>query len=127
VARRAGVVARVHLHDYVDDDRLAAFYRQATAFAWLSSYEGFGLPPLEALAAGVPGLVLDTPVAREVMADAATYVADVAPASIAAGLERVLFDEAERRRVYAASAAVLRRHSWRACATTVLRALTAAA
>ena len=44
-------------------------------FAFLSEYEGFGLTPLEALAAGVPPVVLDTPVARETCGAAARYVA----------------------------------------------------
>ena len=48
--------------------------RRASVFAFLSEYEGFGLTPLEALAAGVPIVVLDTPVAREVYGDAACYV-----------------------------------------------------
>ena len=51
---------------FVDDARLRALYAEASAFAFLSEYEGFGLTPLEALAAGVPPVVLDTPVAREV-------------------------------------------------------------
>ena len=45
-------------------------------FVFLSEYEGFGLTPLEALSAGVPIVVNDTPVAREVYGDAAWYVAD---------------------------------------------------
>ena len=52
-----------------------ALYARASVFAFLSEYEGFGLTPLEALAAGVPPVVLDTPVAREVYGDAAVYVA----------------------------------------------------
>ena len=49
-------------------------YAQARAFAFLSEYEGLGLTPLEALAAGVPPVLLDTPVARESCGDAALYV-----------------------------------------------------
>ena len=48
--------------------------RGARAFAFLSEYEGLGLTPLEALAAGVPPVLLDTPVARESCGDAALYV-----------------------------------------------------
>ncbi len=47
---------------------------RASVFAFFSEYEGFGLTPLEAMAAGVPPVVLDTPVAREVYGDAAFYV-----------------------------------------------------
>ena len=52
--------------------RAGALYARASVFAFLSEYEGFGLTPLEALAAGVPIVVLDTPVAREVYGPAAT-------------------------------------------------------
>ena len=53
------------------DAELAALYARASVFAFFSEYEGFGLTPLEAMAAGVPPVVLDTPVAREVYGDAA--------------------------------------------------------
>ena len=56
---------RISIRSYVDEPTLAALYRRASVFAFLSEYEGFGLTPLEALAAGVPPVVLDTPVARE--------------------------------------------------------------
>ena len=47
---------------------------RASVFAFPSEYEGFGLTPLEALAAGVPPVVLDTPIAREIYGPAARYV-----------------------------------------------------
>jgi glycosyltransferase involved in cell wall biosynthesis len=67
--------SRVELRNYVDEATLASLYHRASAFAFLSEYEGFGLTPLEALSAGVPIVVLDTPVAREAYGPAAIYVA----------------------------------------------------
>ena len=55
----------------IPDGELAGLYAQASVFVFLSEYEGFGLTPLEALANGMPAVVLDTPVAREVCGDAA--------------------------------------------------------
>src|SRR6185295_2438927 len=69
-----GIADRVRWHEYATDEQLQALYAQARAFAFLSEYEGLGLTPLEALAAGVPPVLLDTPVARESCGDAALYV-----------------------------------------------------
>jgi glycosyltransferase involved in cell wall biosynthesis len=74
VARELGIGGSVECRAWVSDDELAALYGAATAFAWLSTYEGFGLPPLEAMAAGVPVVAYDTPVAREVYDTAAILV-----------------------------------------------------
>ena len=54
------------IRSYVPDEALRICIGRARAFAFLSEYEGFGHPPLEALASGVPPVLLDTPVAREV-------------------------------------------------------------
>ena len=71
----AAAPGRVRIRDWVDDAELRSLYQRSAAFAFLSEYEGFGLTPLEALAAGIPPVVLDTAVAREVLGDAALYVA----------------------------------------------------
>ncbi len=115
----------VELHSYVGDDVLAGLYGRARAFVFLSEYEGFGLTPLEALAAGVPIVVLDTPVAREVYGPAAIYVAAPDPRLIEPALERALFDDAERLRIRRAAPGVLARYSWSDCARSVLQALVA--
>ena len=72
--------------------QLAALYRRASVFVFLSDYEGFGMTPIEALAAGVPIVVLDTEVAREIYGPAALYVERPDPPLIEAALERLLFD-----------------------------------
>jgi len=127
-ARQAsGAADRIALHSYVSDDALGALYGSARAFVYLSSYEGFGIPPLDALVHGVPPVLLDTVVAREVFGDAAEYVARPEPALIADALERVLYDDARRAAILGAAPAVAARYSWTTCARTVLTALERAA
>ena len=123
----AGLNDRVTIQHYITDRELSAAYARASAFAFLSDYEGFGLTPLEAIAAGLPVLLLDTPVAREVFADSACYTATAAPALIARGLNTLLFDAGERRRLHDAGQRLLTRYSWTACARVILAALTESA
>jgi glycosyltransferase involved in cell wall biosynthesis len=113
----------VHVRSYVSDEELRALYAEAAAFVFLSEYEGFGLTPLEALASGVPTLLLDTPVAREVCGDAAMYVHRPDPALIEAALSALLFDTQRRQAMLDAAADVVARYSWSGCARRVLRTL----
>ena len=114
---------RVITRSYVPEAELAALYGRARAFVFLSDYEGFGLTPLEALAAGIPIVVLDTAVAREVYGPAARYVAAPDPRLIEPALEEVLYDASVRGRLLAAAPAVVARYSWQACARGVLDVL----
>ena len=114
---------RIALRSYVPRPELSTLYGRARAFVFLSEYEGFGLTPLEALSAGVPIVVLDTAVAREVYGDAAMYVDRPDPDLIAAALVRVLTDHGERARILTAGRETLARYSWRACAERVLEVL----
>lgn len=65
---------RVYMTGHVPDEHLPALYSGALAFAYLSVYEGFGLPPLEAMAAGVPVLTGNRTALPEVVADAGVIV-----------------------------------------------------
>jgi glycosyltransferase involved in cell wall biosynthesis len=121
-----GIEAQVRWHEYVSDQRLEDLYANARAFAFLSEYEGLGLTPLEAMAAGVPSVLLDTPVARESCADAAVYVPLGDVPAITRALDAVLFDGVTRPRLLAAAPSVLARYSWPRAARETLAVLEAA-
>lgn len=130
----AALVARhrldeaVALRAYVEDDVLEALYARAQIFAFLSEYEGFGLTPLEALAAGAVPVVLDTPVAREVLGPAARFVpAGGGAGAVADALAGLLADAPARAALLAEAPAVLARYDWARAAADTLRVLQEAA
>src|SRR5439155_861781 len=114
---------RVRWHAYLPEAELQAMYGRARAFAFLSEYEGFGLTPVEALAAGIPPVVLDTAVARETCGDAALYVPVGDVAATATALEQALFDADVRARILGAAPKVLARYSWPKAARETLAIL----
>ncbi|GAA1886006.1 glycosyltransferase family 4 protein [Lapillicoccus jejuensis] len=110
---------RVRLTGHLDDADLRALVAGATLLAFPSLDEGFGLPPLEALACGVPVLASDLPVTREVLGDAAAYGDAGDVEAWADALERALRDpvgDPGTRRERAA------RFTWEATARATLRA-----
>jgi glycosyltransferase involved in cell wall biosynthesis len=118
-----GLTGSVRWRDWVDDRELGALYGGARAFGFLSEYEGFGLTPLEALAAGVPSVLLDTAVARETCGEAALFVRCGDIAATTRALERLLFDQATRARILEAAPSVLARYSWPRAARATLAVL----
>jgi len=99
--RRA--VHRHQLHKYVrflgymPEETLAVMYRLASVFVFPSLYEGFGLPPLEAMASGTPVVTSNLSSLPEVAGDAAVLVDPYDPQAIANGIHLVLTDESLRR------------------------------
>lgn len=122
LAHRAGVGSQVEWRRYVPEQELNDLYNRARAFVFISDYEGFGLTPMEALAHGVPVVLEDTPVMREVYADGAAFV-EPTPDAIAKALLPLLVDEDANHRAVARGIAQFRRFSWAKSAATLLRVL----
>lgn len=92
LAERLGIADRVELLGYLSDDALRSLYANARAFLFPSREEGFGVPVLEALAAGVPVVASNSSSIPEVAASAALYFRPDAPHEIAAQLRTLLSD-----------------------------------
>lgn len=93
---RLKLEAHVHFTGYIPDEDLPALYSAAEAFVFPSLYEGFGLPPLEAMACGAPTITSNVSSLPEVVADAALTVDPYDVGALAAAMLRVLGDAALR-------------------------------
>lgn len=88
--QRLGIGSEVILLGHVSDEDLVHLYSAADLVAFPSSYEGFGLPPLEALACGTPAVCADTEAVREVVGDAGLYVAVDDGEALRRGMDQLL-------------------------------------
>ena len=127
VAAAEHIERQVRWHRFVSDEVLAKLYARASAFAFLSEYEGLGLTPLEALGAGVPPVLLDTPVARESCGDCAIYVPLYDRGATTHALEVALFDQVARERLLSSAGTVLARYDCARSAQETLAVLESAA
>ncbi len=103
---------RVRFLGYLPDDTLAVLYRLAGVFVFPSLYEGFGLPPLEAMACGAPVVTSNVSSLPEVTGDAAVLVDPYDADSIADGVAKVLSDPALRDEMRAKGIARAQEFSW---------------
>ena len=111
---------RVHVLGRVREADLPGLYAGARVFAFPSLYEGFGIPLLEAMAAGTPVLTSDVSSMPEVAGDAALLVDPHSVDAIRAGLERLLTDEPLRARLVAAGRTRERTFTWARAARRTL-------
>lgn len=120
------VPPRVCFTGHVRDELLPALISGAMAFVYLSEYEGFGLPPLEAMACGTPVLTSDLTAIPEVVADAAIAVNPFDAEAIANGLHLLIYDNTLREGLKKAGIKQAERFSWDVCATQTWAALKSA-
>jgi glycosyltransferase involved in cell wall biosynthesis len=117
LAVKLGIQDAIHYVGRVDDDRLLAdWYNAADLLLFPSTWEGFGWPPLEAMACGTPVVASTIPAIAEVTGDAAVLVAPQNPAAIAQAVERVLTDAPYAVSLRRKGLERAARFSWRAAA-----------
>jgi glycosyltransferase involved in cell wall biosynthesis len=115
-----GVAGRVR-QTSGSDRLLAAHYRAAIAFVYPSRYEGFGIPPLEAMAAGCPVACSDAGSIREVVGDAGAYFGPDDVHGLRAIIERLAEDHAYAAELRAKGFAQIQKYSWASCAQETLQ------
>ena len=116
--RRSLTNDRVIFTGYVSDPDLACLYASCGLFVYPSIYEGFGLPPLEAMAAGAPVIASRIPTAEEVLGSAAWLVEPV-PEAIRGAIVRLLDDKELRAEFTEAGKLHTARFSWEQAAARV--------
>lgn len=122
-----GLRDRVRFVGYLDEEELPLWYAAATVFVFPSIYEGFGMPPLEAMACGTPVVASNTSSLPEVVGDAGLTVSPYDPAALAEAIRRVLDDADLRQELRERGLRQARAFSWRLTAERTLAAYEAAA
>src|SRR5205823_4685808 len=110
--RAAAIGDRVRLIGYVNDDELRALYSSCRAFIYPSLYEGFGLPPLEAMACGAPVIASRIAALEETIGDAAILIEPLDVQTLSRTIIEVLRDERRRAAMGAAGIKHAAKFSW---------------
>jgi glycosyltransferase involved in cell wall biosynthesis len=120
IARKHSVDSRVTLLEYAASKVVQDYYQMADAFVYLSTYEGFGIPPLEAMSYGLPVVISKTPAMNEIYEGSVEF-AEINPQSVFESLNRVLYDDALRERLIQAGLELVRRSRWGDTARLILQ------
>lgn len=114
--KQAGLLPDRILHLQGDDELLERVYRGAAAFVCPSMYEGFGLPPLEAMSVDCPVVTSRTSSLPEVCGEAAEYFDPHEPETIAISIERAIASNGRRQELIALGRLQVQKFSWDTCA-----------
>jgi glycosyltransferase involved in cell wall biosynthesis len=120
---RNQVAQSVYFVGSVQEARLPSLYRSAEALVFVSLYEGFGLPVLEAMACGTPVVSANATALPEVAGDAALLVDPTSVEQIAQAMDRIISDTALRRRLRERGLGQAARFSWKYTAAKVWKLL----
>lgn len=126
LARELNISQRVLMPGYVSDDEMNVLMSACDAFAYVSEYEGFGMPPLEAMTCGAPCVVSNVTSLPEVVGEAGLQVAPGDVEGMAAALARLLTDGDENERQRVLSRARASHFSWARTAQLTLQSYEAA-
>ncbi len=100
------------IRGFVTDEVLSAYYRNATMMVYPSLYEGFGLPPLEAMAAGTPVVTSNTSSIPEVVGEAALMVSPYDVVKLAGIMDRIYKDPSLRKWMISQGLKQVRKYTW---------------
>ena len=114
-------IANVHFLGFVSDQDLDMLYRFAKAYVFPSLYEGFGLPPLEAMAKGAVVISSDHACMQEILGSAAFYFDAKSVEKIAKGVLRVLNDKNLQQQLVQEGYLQVRKYSWNRMALETLQ------
>ena len=114
----------VAMPGWVDEEDLPFIFSAASAFVFPTLHEGFGIPVLQAMACGVPAIVSDLPVLREILADAPVYFDPRNGDSLASALSEIINNEKLRKEAAAKGMARAEIFSWEKSAEETLKILT---
>ncbi|WP_026369124.1 glycosyltransferase family 4 protein [Kallotenue papyrolyticum] len=123
LTRQLGLEREVRFLGFLEADELPLWYAAATAFVYPSLYEGFGFPPLEAMATGTPVVTSNTASLPEVVGDAALTVPPTDEAALAEALVRVVTDDDLRADLRRRGPQRARQFRWPATAAATIELL----
>jgi glycosyltransferase involved in cell wall biosynthesis len=106
---------RIIVTGYADDEDLAAIYSGASVFVYPSFYEGFGLPPLEAMQCGVPVITSNTSSLPEVVGDAGIMVTPADADALCQAMLKICSDQALHQSLSVKALQRAQQFSWNAC------------
>lgn len=116
-------LSNVVFKDFVSENLLAKLYQEAVANIYISLYEGFGFPPLEAASVGTVSLVSDIPVMREVLGANAFYVNSKDPVLLSQAILKLYGDPAKSNEIKNNFGMLLQQYSWERAAGQIINVI----